>query len=104
VIRVIFSASLVVLLSACTLTTNKHVTLQPQHLTCSVDSDCTLARLSCSKCGDPVVKTFAAELEAQTRHICRNYRGPVVDCPPNGSSACQQGQCAFVLTGDGDGE
>lgn len=96
-IRQLIFAHLLLGLGACAPTSFKHVVPEPEHLSCVVDSDCTLAKLSCSTCGDPVAKRFALELSTKAQHICRNYRGPVVDCPPSGSSACQQNKCVFTL-------
>lgn len=96
-IRKLIFALLLLGLGACAFTSIKYVVPQPEHLSCSVDSDCTSAKLSCSTCGDPVAKQFAFELSTKAQRICRNYRGPVVDCPPAGSPACQQNKCVFIL-------
>ena len=93
--RVIFIAA-VLLIVACGTTTNKKVSPLPEHLTCDVDSDCTIVSLACSSCGDPVATKFSVQLVEQRQNICRNYRGPVFDCAPPGKAVCKVNRCTII--------
>lgn len=98
VIRKIACALICFSLTSCAFTDNRYVNLEPEHRSCAVDTDCALASLSCSSCGEPVAKRFSIDLQAKAHHICRKYRGPVVDCPPLGVLVCQNNQCALTST------
>lgn len=84
----------VCVLAGCALTENRSVVVQAEHLACRVDADCTYEALACSSCGEPVAMKFAQVLRAERDRICRRYRGPLVDCPPQRMPQCRSGRCS----------
>jgi hypothetical protein len=82
--------------SGCTFSDNRRVRTEPMHLACATDDDCTYAHLSCSSCGDPVAKRFAARLDDERQRLCKWYRGPVVDCLPMNPPKCKIDRCSVT--------
>jgi hypothetical protein len=83
-------------LTACATYTNHSISVEPAHLVCRSDEDCTRMRGSCSDCGIAVAAEFESLYREQLARLCKRYRGPVVDCPGNPALACEEGRCSYA--------
>jgi len=67
---------------------------------CELDTDCVIVDTNCSscECGVPVNKVHQQKYKSQYEILCKNYRGPIVECNFDCSTLfprCINNRCAL---------